>query len=121
MCASRDELQATIMAVSRILERDYTMALPVGSYHTPFLGYLILRLGSKNHKVGYPKKGVWYEPTGNVLRTASFFRIHVLWAYRKYFGLTGNIDCSSNELQHEGIFFMGCPGRPLPMTTYYCR
>ena len=30
----------------------------------PFFGYFILRLGSKNHKVGYPKKGVWYERTG---------------------------------------------------------
>ena len=27
-------------------------------------GYLILGLGSQNRKVGYPKKGVWYEPTG---------------------------------------------------------
>ena len=33
-------------------------------YHTPFLGYRILVLGSQTHKVGYPKKGVWYEPTG---------------------------------------------------------
>ena len=38
--------------------------LPVGLYHTPFFGYLILGLGSQNHRVGYPKKGVWYEPTG---------------------------------------------------------
>ena len=37
---------------------------PVGLYHTPFLGYLILGLGSQNHKVGYPKERVWYEPTG---------------------------------------------------------
>ena len=38
--------------------------LPVGLYRTPFFGYLTLGLGSQNHKVGYPKKGVWYEPTG---------------------------------------------------------
>ena len=38
--------------------------LPVGSYHVPFLGYLILVLGIYNHKVGYRNKGVWYEPTG---------------------------------------------------------
>ena len=38
--------------------------IPVGSYDTPFFGYFILALGSYNYKVGYPKKGVWYEPTG---------------------------------------------------------
>ena len=42
-------------------------SLPVGSYHTPFFGYLIFGLGSQNHKVEYPKKGVWYEPTGRAL------------------------------------------------------
>ena len=46
---------------------EYTATLPVGLYHTPFFGYLILGLGSQNHTVGYPKKGVWYEPTGMFL------------------------------------------------------
>ena len=38
--------------------------LPVRLYHVPFFGYLILGSRSYNHKVGYPKKWVWYEPTG---------------------------------------------------------
>ena len=38
----------------------------MGSYHTPFSSYLMMGIGSLNHKVGYPKKGVWYEPTGRV-------------------------------------------------------
>ena len=46
-------------------------ALPVGSCHTPFFGYLILGLGFQNHKVGYPKKGVWDEPTG-ILRFLAY-------------------------------------------------
>ena len=29
------------------------------SYHIAFLGF-----GIHSHKVGYPKKGAWYEPTG---------------------------------------------------------
>ena len=41
-----------------------TNLLPAGLYHTPFFGYLTLGLGSQYHKVGYLKKGVWYEPTG---------------------------------------------------------
>ena len=32
------------------------MALPVGSYPTPFLGYLLFYIADPNHKVGYPKK-----------------------------------------------------------------
>ena len=40
--------------------------VPVG-FMFLFLGYLILGLGSQNHKVGYPTKGVWYEPTGRTL------------------------------------------------------
>ena len=43
--------------------------VPVGLYDTPFCGSLILGLGSQSHKVGYPKKGVWYEPTGIEYRT----------------------------------------------------
>ena len=30
--------------------------LPVGSYHTPFCGYLLSDLGSGNHKVGHSKR-----------------------------------------------------------------
>ena len=33
------------------------------SYHVPFFGYPFLAIGIYNHKVGYPKKGAWYEPT----------------------------------------------------------
>ena len=29
-----------------------------------FFGYLILVSGIYNHKVGYTKKGSWYEPAG---------------------------------------------------------
>ena len=36
----------------------------VGSYHIPCLCYPSVGLGFYNRKVGYPKKGVWYEPTG---------------------------------------------------------
>ena len=42
----------------------FLVAHPLGSYHTPVYGYLLVALGSYNHKVGYPKKGLWYEPTG---------------------------------------------------------
>ena len=38
--------------------------LPVGSRQAPFFGCPDLGLGFCNHKVGYPKKGVWYEPRG---------------------------------------------------------
>ena len=41
--------------------------VPVGSYHAPSFGSLILGIGSLDHKVGYPKKGVWYEPTGRTI------------------------------------------------------
>ena len=36
-----------------------------------FFGYPILGLGIYNHKVGYPGKGVWYEPRGAVDARAS--------------------------------------------------
>ena len=35
---------------------------PVGPYHTHFVGYPTLGLGSYNHKIGYLKKRLWYEP-----------------------------------------------------------
>ena len=38
--------------------------LPLDSYQTSFFSYLIMGLGSHNRKVGYPKKGIWYESTG---------------------------------------------------------
>ena len=41
---------------------DYS--LPRGSYPTPFLGYLVLWLGSVILKSRRPKKGVGYEPIG---------------------------------------------------------
>ena len=40
--------------------------LPRGSYPTPFLGYLVLWLGSVILKSRRPKKGVGYEPLGTV-------------------------------------------------------
>ena len=43
-----------------------SLSVPVGLYHAPFFAYLILGLGSYDHKVGYLKKGVWCEPTGRV-------------------------------------------------------
>ena len=39
-------------------------AVPRGSYPTPFLGYLVLWLGSVILKSRRPKKGVGYEPLG---------------------------------------------------------
>ena len=38
--------------------------VPRGSYPTPFLGYLVLWLGSVILKSRRPKKGVGYEPPG---------------------------------------------------------
>ena len=32
-----------------------------------FWGNPILVLGIYNHKVGHPKKGTWYEPTGRTI------------------------------------------------------
>ena len=40
---------------------------PRVSYPTPFLGYLVLRLGSVILKSSHPKKGVGYEPLGKPL------------------------------------------------------
>ena len=40
--------------------------VPRGSYPTPFLGYLVLWLGSVILKSRSPKKGVGYEPLGVV-------------------------------------------------------
>ena len=40
--------------------------LPVGSYHTPVLGYPTLWLWDPNSKTRYPQKGVWYKPTGMI-------------------------------------------------------
>ena len=41
-------------------------SLPRGSYPTPFLGYLVLWLGSVILKSRRPKKGGGYEPLGRV-------------------------------------------------------
>ena len=46
------------------LKRGPPRALPRGSYPTPFLGYLVLWLGSVILKSRRPKKGVGYEPLG---------------------------------------------------------
>ena len=40
------------------------ITLPRGSYPTPFLGYLVLWLGSVIFKSRHPKKGAGYEPLG---------------------------------------------------------
>ena len=40
--------------------------VPRGSYPTPFLGYLVLWLGSVILKSRRPTKGVGYEPLGSV-------------------------------------------------------
>ena len=52
---------------------DNTMlctTIPRGSYPTPFLGYLVLWLGSPIYKSRYLKKGVGYEPMGTILLQA---------------------------------------------------
>ena len=38
--------------------------VPLGSYHVPFVGYLMLGSGSYSRKVKYPIEMAWYEPTG---------------------------------------------------------
>ena len=38
--------------------------IPSGSYPTPFLGRLLLKITGPNHKTRYPKRGVGYEPLG---------------------------------------------------------
>ena len=40
--------------------------LPIGSYPTPFLRYLLFYIGDPNHKTRYPQKGVGYVPLGRV-------------------------------------------------------
>ena len=52
--------------------------IPRGSYPAPFLGYLVLWLGSVILKSGRPKKGVGYEPLGTLpaggtLRTCGLY------------------------------------------------
>ena len=51
----------------------------------PFLGFLVLGLGFRNHKVGYPKKGVWYEPTGTALAMVVllYFKVQGLFVIRR--------------------------------------
>ena len=46
------------------LEESSESVIPRGSYPTPFLGYLVLWLGSPIWKSRYLKKGVGYEPIG---------------------------------------------------------
>ena len=38
--------------------------LSVGSYPSPFLGYLLFYITDPSHKSRYPQKGVGYEPLG---------------------------------------------------------
>ena len=45
---------------------SWAWVLPKGSYPTPFLGYLVLWLGSVILNSRRPKKGVGYEPLGRV-------------------------------------------------------
>ena len=45
--------------------------LPVGSYNVACFGYLTWGSGSYNHKVGYPKIWVWYEPTDMLMGALS--------------------------------------------------
>ena len=47
-------------------QRVQSNIIPVGSYPTPFLGYLLFYVTDPNHKTRYPKKGVGYEPLGGV-------------------------------------------------------
>ena len=49
----------------------------VGLYHTPFFGYLILGLGSQNHKVRYPKKG--YGMSLQVVGYRTWHQICLIW------------------------------------------
>ena len=70
---------------SKTITEVYSLYIPVGLYHTPFLGYLTLVLGFQNHRVGYPKTGVWYEPTSRIYvglhcqheKSNDSFRVHV--------------------------------------------
>ena len=50
-------------------------ALSVGSCYTLFLSIPILGMGSCNHKVVHPKKGIWYEPTsGRGIESVGMFK-----------------------------------------------
>ena len=40
------------------------VAVPRGSYPTPFLGRLLFKITDPNQKTRRPKKGVGYEPLG---------------------------------------------------------
>ena len=61
------------------------MYLPRGSYPTPFLGYLVLWLGSVILKSRRPKKGVGYEPLGRLesfnvaIFSTKAFRAYRVW------------------------------------------
>ena len=57
--------------------------LPVGSYPTPFLGYLLFYIADPDHKIRirYPRKGVGYEPLGSFDDGSRSFPIKSL-AYR---------------------------------------
>ena len=50
--------------------------IPADAYHAPnFYVHYILGLGAYNHEVGYPEKGVWYEPTGTRHEEAALFTV----------------------------------------------
>ena len=59
-----------------------TYLIPVGSYHIPLLGYLVVVY----HKVGYPKRGGCHDSTGSrVLWTLGFMDIAYSQGFQKCF------------------------------------
>ena len=50
------------LLLPRQIFKPQCYTLPVGSYPTPFLGYLLFYTTNPNHKTRYPRKGVGYEP-----------------------------------------------------------
>ena len=52
--------------------------VPIGSYPTPFLRYLLFYIGDPNHKPRKPKKGVGYDPLGIVILLGSQGRVGIV-------------------------------------------
>ena len=57
-------MRILMFQLSGFCYRGFTV--PRGSYPTPFLGYLVLWLGSPILKSRYLKKGVGYDPIGKL-------------------------------------------------------
>ena len=56
-------MQCRCMGHGNPFKGSLVLDVPVGSYHTPALGYTTLWLSDPKPKIGQPSKALWYQPT----------------------------------------------------------